>query len=310
MEKLMNTNRTRSINQLRRFALTLLCASMFAACGTDEENVPDEDTGTSDTGGSDGGADGGADTDNDAGGPDSTTTCTDPDPRGCVVLGCGEGEECVESGAEGCSPSACSCDEESGTWQCTADCGPMFACQPIQEELCPDEVPIGGECDPSLDDLECSWGTETCCGQTNPSTVCTCGSGNWACLATDACFIQSCEGRTCEEQSDCQGGGVLTSCIDGVCVQADNCTSITDASACDEAGACQWQEESACPTTEEPSPIVAGCFPLQDCLADSDCPTDHRCLRDIEVLPQCARGEGAVCEACSSLRNLCVPAVE
>ena len=301
---------TLSMERLHRITLALVCGSLLAACGTEEEDLPDDGTGTTDAGGSDGGADGGTDAGTDAGGPDSTTACSDPDPRGCIVLGCGEGEECVIADTDGCSPSACSCDEESGTWQCTADCGPQYACQPIEEDLCPAEPPIGETCDPNINDLECSWGTETCCGQTNPSTVCTCEGGSWACLATDACFIESCDGRACEEESDCEGGGVPTSCIDGVCETAEVCSSITDSSACDAAGACLWQEESDCPTTDGPSPIEAGCFPRQDCLADSDCPSNHTCLRDIEVLPQCARGEEAVCDACSSTINLCVPAVD
>ena len=44
-----------------------------------------------------------------------------PSPAGCSVTGCGFGETCDTS--VGCTPSACSCDEASGGWICTDDCG-------------------------------------------------------------------------------------------------------------------------------------------------------------------------------------------
>ncbi len=49
--------------------------------------------------------------------------------------------------------------------------------------------------------------------------VCSCTDGGWACYATDACFIESCAGRACEEDSDCEGGGVTTYCMDGTCAR-------------------------------------------------------------------------------------------
>ena len=44
-----------------------------------------------------------------------------PSPAGCSTTGCGFGETCDTS--VGCSPSACSCDAETGSWLCTDDCG-------------------------------------------------------------------------------------------------------------------------------------------------------------------------------------------
>jgi hypothetical protein len=40
--------------------------------------------------------------------------------------------------------------------------------------------------------LTCEYGTECCCGQCYPSTVCTCMEGGWGCYATDACMIPGC----------------------------------------------------------------------------------------------------------------------
>lgn len=56
---------------------------------------------------------------------------------------------------------------------------------------CPGQPPINGACE---GELSCEYGTETCCGETFPSTVCHCSGGIWACLATDACYrpVDSC----------------------------------------------------------------------------------------------------------------------
>ncbi|WP_437561553.1 hypothetical protein [Sorangium sp. So ce542] len=51
--------------------------------------------------------------------PDSDA-CSDPNPVGCRVQGCPEGQICVD---EGCAPSVCGCDAATGTWYCTDDCG-------------------------------------------------------------------------------------------------------------------------------------------------------------------------------------------
>ncbi len=144
-------------------------------------------------------------------------TCDTPDPSAtCETLGCDEGYECVAD-PDMCVSGGCYCDE--GVWVCTDDCNPGFACVPEGDpSICPETAPIGDSC--SDEGLSCSWGTECCCGSCSPSTVCDCSGGSWACYATDACFIESCEGVACESDTDCEGGGVATSCVDGVCAHA------------------------------------------------------------------------------------------
>jgi hypothetical protein len=46
--------------------------------------------------------------------------CSDPNPVGCKVQGCPQGEVCVD---QGCAPSVCSCDASVDAWICTDDCG-------------------------------------------------------------------------------------------------------------------------------------------------------------------------------------------
>jgi hypothetical protein len=68
-----------------------------------------------------------------------------PDIRSCMQTGCPNGEVCAPTGDLGCMASSCSCDEASGAWQCTADCGPIVACVPIElnERLCSTPNPAG-----------------------------------------------------------------------------------------------------------------------------------------------------------------------
>ena len=50
------------------------------------------------------------------------SSCKTKNPGGCISAGCGAGETCSRT-APSCTPSACGCDESSGNWRCTADCG-------------------------------------------------------------------------------------------------------------------------------------------------------------------------------------------
>jgi hypothetical protein len=52
---------------------------------------------------------------------------------------------------------------------------------------CPSDQPVpGGAC--SGEAAECRYGEECCCGSCYPSLSCSCVSGQWACLHTDACL--------------------------------------------------------------------------------------------------------------------------
>lgn len=177
--------------------LSLLSLAAISACGTTVETLPD--------GGSDAG-----DTS-----PD-TVSCEGTNPAlSCLDFGCADGQACEEV-AGGCAPSICSCDDEGG-WMCTADCGPEYACVPA-DPACPATPPIGETCSSADEGISCEWGTECCCGDCFASTFCECAGGGWGCGATDACFIESCEGQTCEDDSDCEGGDETT-CQSGVCTR-------------------------------------------------------------------------------------------
>jgi hypothetical protein len=52
---------------------------------------------------------------------------------------------------------------------------------------CPSEDPLIFEF-PCSGDITCNYGAETCCGETYPSTICSCYGGSFICEATDACF--------------------------------------------------------------------------------------------------------------------------
>jgi hypothetical protein len=235
--------------------------------------------------------------------------CTGPNPAGCSVLGCTDGQECLPTGAEGCQASACSCDAASGEWTCTADCGPVTACQtPPNPGACPDTAPSpGAACDESAGPLDCSWGEECCCGGCFPSFQCSCEGGTWLCLNTDACFRPTCDGSACTSNSDCSlGGSDSAVCVEGICRDAAYCDWATTFESCASRGDdCAWQD----PGCGEPSnPIESGCYPSRECETAEDCPSGWQCQPDADVLPECARpdAEGIACDACGQTRSLCV----
>lgn len=348
-----------TLSEIRYLVLPVLMAmSVVAGCGTEEESDRPGDTGT-DTGESDTGE---IDAGDDTGAPDASG-CTTPDPSAsCMDSGCPDGQICEEV-PDGCAPSVCACSD--GAWECTADCGPEYACVDDDPEPgcpgpdpsitcldtgCPDGqscVEVDGGCTPSscacmdgdwtcTDDcgpayaceddeppapgcpemapdfrdscseegLECAWGIECCCGECYDSTVCECTDGGWACYATDACFIESCAGRDCDTDTDCEGGGVESTCVDGTCRVVDPGCAGDDAESCESTFGCEWILPSACP--EEgidglPAPL---CAPEQYCGDDTDCPVGFGCV-ELEVAPRCYWDE-PLCDACTSTRTVCV----
>lgn len=240
-------------------------------------------------------------------GPDAAPgDCTEPSPRGCADEGCPEGLACVLSADAACAPSSCSCDAENDVWICTEDCGPTYLCAPVEEGECPAEPPIGESCEGLTPGIECSWGAESCCGATYASTECSCMGGSWACLATDACFIRSCEGRACNENTDCDGGGEDTFCRAGTCVAANSCLDIDSESTCNTDSACRWQIAGC--GDDALGDLPTGCYPAVDC-ALGECPTGTTCRPNTTVLPECARDPDFGCDACGMSINVCVPAV-
>ena len=149
-------------------------------------------------------------------------------------------------------------------------------------DLCPELAPdLPGTCDEALEGIDCGWGEECCCGGCSPSIVCSCESGAWLCSATEACNIASCEGRECADDSDCEGGFVTTTCVDGTCTDARAlCFDIDGQEACDGATGCTWVLPSACTDPDGPESIAeAGCFPTTDCAFSAECPQDSTAAR-------------------------------
>ncbi|MED5465543.1 MAG: hypothetical protein VX699_12910 [Myxococcota bacterium] len=131
--------------------------------------------------------------------------CEGPNPAlTCHERGCPDHLECRPSGEDGCVPSACECDGQSGQWVCTADCGEMVACLP-PENACEDPdpsltcrhtgCPEGEQCRPSGED-----------GCVPSRCKCNQQTGEWACTR-DCRRPLAClpiEGSRCESHEDCR----------------------------------------------------------------------------------------------------------
>jgi hypothetical protein len=162
------------------FSLLLGTASLgaIAACGTEEEDIPDT------------GSDAGAETGGDAA-TDTGTVCDGPNPSiTCRETGCDAGETCFESTNGGCVPSMCTCDPVTG-WMCTADCGTPWVCVPDGD---PRERCAGFEdqetCD-SVSSVQCEWVEPPGCTGGTADVV----------LGAAACFPAG----SCASDSDCPG---------------------------------------------------------------------------------------------------------
>lgn len=130
-----------------------------------------------------------------------SATCEGEDPSGCKATGCGEGQVCSTQ-TDGCFSSGCSCDETTGTWQCTPDCG-------------------GGECvpDPDPEPAVCAGDNPAGCSSTG------CGDGQMCSTETEACISSAC---SCDETTmtwqctpDCGGGVCVPGEPTGTCPGAD-----------------------------------------------------------------------------------------
>lgn len=60
-------------------------------------------------------------TDDCAGSCEPASDCLGPNPQGCIMEGCPDGQTCQQAGT--CVSSACACDAATGSWVCDADCG-------------------------------------------------------------------------------------------------------------------------------------------------------------------------------------------
>ena len=174
--------------------------------------------------------------------------CADFEAPGCVQSGCDDGFVCGTS--EGCVPSACGCDSETGEIMCTADCG-------------------GGTCVPDEDPVDLCADFDT----PNPQ----------------ACTEGSCpEGSTCDLTTGCQASSChcvvlegephwncTKDCVPGVCVSdtpSDGCCDVDKDCATGELCVHGGSDlGGVCKPTPPPA------FPAVTCWSAAGCPGEETC---------------------------------
>jgi len=157
--------------------------------------------------------------------------------------------------------------------------------------MCPAAAPSpGAACTGSA---SCEFGTESCCGETHPSLVCSCSGGTWACYYTDACLVPFCgdAGPNPDGGPGLDGGPGM----DGApaCVPAD-AGGPTDGGPVGDAGVC-GPVATTCPTT---APYAgAPCAGALDCpYMDSLATWQYTCVGGQwqETLVECTSFGGCV----------------
>ena len=175
---------------------------------------------------------------------------------------------------------------------------------------CEDIIPgLSNACSRASEGMECELNSGCACGDCFVVEWCTCRDGMWGCSHLSPSSLQTCEGRRCADESDCDAF-VPTTCTDGFCTDPRSaCVELDDQETCDARYACTWMVPPACPTTDGPPSIAeAGCFAAPtDCFYSGldPCPRGFSCTRR-SVAPRCLP-EDPACDACSEERFLCVP---
>ena len=174
--------------------------------------------------------------------------CADFEQPGCVASGCDDGFVCDTT--EGCVPSACGCDPETGAVMCTADCG-GGTCVPEEEpgDLCDEfhepnpqactegSCPEGSTCD-----------LTTGCQASSCHCVVLDGEPHWNCTkdcVPGICVSDAPSEGCCDVDKDCASGEL--------CVHAGGVLG----------GVCK--------------PIPPPAFPALSCWSDAGCPGDATC---------------------------------
>jgi hypothetical protein len=212
--------------------------------------------------------------------------CTTPDPskNGCEAdSDCGPNERCAPTGDASCVPSSCGCDEVSGTWSCTDDCGAPMAC--VAKSACADPDPSAQGCD---DDASCAAGEV--CGVVDvdacvpSSCFCDEATGSWTCsrdcgprrgctppptCAGPNPSIPACgsdldcgRGEACAPTRGCRPSGCSCDAATGNWLCTKDCATVF---------ACQ------APTCAGPDPSVPECVTNRDCGLGGSCVLTRGC---------------------------------
>ena len=201
-----------------------------------------------------------------------TLSCEGPNPAiTCRQTGCTDDLECRPSGEDGCVPSLCGCDGQTGQWICTEDCGQMVACLP-PETTCEGPNPaITCHQTGCTDDLECRpSGADGCV----PSACgCDGASGQWICTA-DCGQMVAC----LPPETTCEGPNPALTCETTGCPTGTECRvtgedgCVPSRCKCDE-GSDQWR------CTRDCHPVKA-CMPIEthDCHSNEDCQPWEQCI--------------------------------
>ena len=170
-----------------------------------------------------------------------------------------------------CIPSHCECDEATGVWACTEDCGGGL-CAP--GGTCPGENPAGCVQNGCPDGQDCVQDPSRCV-----SSHCTCDpfAGDWLC--TD-----DCGGGVCVPTHPACPGENPQGCVSGGCPAGEVCQQVAgacipSACGCDEAVG-MWVCTADC-SGGMCVPDAGGCAdPNPQGCVSSGCPAGQRCVVD------------------------------
>lgn len=161
-----------------------------------------------------------------------------PDPSGCSMDSCGRGATCVVDPDE-CRSTGCACEESSGSWVCTPDCG-------------------GGVCVAAAD---CPEASDPVCDQrgTTWRNACEAARAGATSVTRGACAAVCNVDEDCPAEIGFCGGGGCQACAP------------FDASTC---APCSrgwvFEARNGC--------LSCTCVPLRECEAHADCEEGGRCV--------------------------------
>lgn len=262
------------VRALRILTVIGLAAALAAGCNDPREDG-DPDATTLDSGADTGGSDaGGTDTGTDT----APSPCDGPNPAGCASdEDCADGV-CLPAPSGECLPSICTCDEDTGTWGCTGDCGGGVCGEP------------GGDCtddDDCVAPLVCEDGACEAIGCPEIYAP--------VCGADGVTYSNACEARvahveiayegpcetTCEDDGDCAFGAEW--CEDGACLPCPD----FDCAACPPGFVSETRNGCS----------LCSCEPAPQCDDERPCPPNAVCVGVGACTDDCAPGDVSCCES-------------